>query len=240
MYIVHVWTRWSNVFVFYWAFMTLNYFQLKKLLSYWRSSINVIPTVLMNWTMNGSKLFSGIDFFEDNFVSNNLKIKGSDLHYFVIFQRPLGGWGAIFQARFFLPMRRVKIHNPSRYVILIICSCSNTNTYVPAEEIILNDGPDLFDDPLPGSLKNCQDQEIVINLIMNVADYCCRFGKWLGCSMIGGKNNGYRDRNARVSQWLCFLFVCFCFSGCSMWDLSCFNSPTRYWTHVSCSGSLEP
>ena len=178
--------------------------------------------------MNGSKLFSGIDFFEDNFVSNNLKIKGSDLHYFVIFQRPLGGWGAIFQARFFLPMRRVKIHNPSRYVILIICSCSNTNTYVPAEEIILNDGPDLFDDPLPGSLKNCQDQEIVINLIMNVADYCCRFGKWLGCSMIGGKNNGYRDRNARVSQWLCFLFVCFCFSGCSMWDLSCFNSPTRY------------
>ena len=41
----------------------------KKLLSYWRSSINVIPTVLMNWTMNGSQLFSGIDFFEDNFVS---------------------------------------------------------------------------------------------------------------------------------------------------------------------------
>ena len=47
---------------------------------------------------------------------------------------------------------------------------------MPAEEIILNDGPDLFNDPLPGSLKNCQDQEIVINLITNVADYRCRNG----------------------------------------------------------------
>ena len=96
-----------------------------------------------------------------------------------------------------------------------------------AKEIILNDGPDLFDDPLPGSLKNCQDQEIVINLITNVADYCCRFGKWLGCSMIGSKNNGYRDRNARVNGSGFFVCVCFCFSGCSMWDPSCFNSPSR-------------
>lgn len=51
--------------------------------------------------MNGSKLFSGIDFFEDNFVSNDLKIKGSDLHYLVIFQRPLGGWGGNFSSPFF-------------------------------------------------------------------------------------------------------------------------------------------
>ena len=109
---------------------------------------------------------------------------------------------------FFLPMRRVKIHNPSRYVILIVCSRSNANTCMPAKEIILNDGLDLFDDPLPGSLKNCQDQEIVINLITNVADYCCRFGKWLECSMIGSKNNGYRDRNARVSQWLWIFCLC--------------------------------
>ena len=55
---------------------------------------------------------------------------------------------------------------------------------MPAGEIIFNDRPDLFDDPLPGSLQNYQDQNIVINLTMNVANYCCRFWKWVGCFII--------------------------------------------------------
>lgn len=86
---------------------------------------------------------------------------------------------------------------------LFICSCSNTNICMPAGEIIFNDRPDLFDDPLLGSLKNCQDQNIVINLTMNVANYCCRFWKWVGCFIIGSENNGEMDRNASVIQWLC-------------------------------------
>lgn len=109
--------------------------------------------------------------------------------------------GGNFSSPFFSANEKSN-HNPSRYVILIICSCSNANTCMPAEEIILNDGPDLFNDPLPGSLKNCQDQEIVINLITNVADYRCRFGKWLGCSMIGSKNTGSINGSG--------FFVCLC------------------------------
>lgn len=124
-------------------------------------------------------------------------------------------------------------HNPSRYVILIICSCSNANTCMPAEEIILNDGPDLFNDPLPGSLKNCQDQEIVINLITNVADYRCRFGKWLGCSMIGSKNTGSVNGSG--------FFVCLClFLFFWLLHVGSFMSPTRDWTHASCSRSGRP
>lgn len=58
-------------------------------------------------------------------------------------------------------------HNPSQYVILSLYVPVQMQTLVcQREEIILNDGPDLFNDPLPGSLKNCQDQEIVINLIL--------------------------------------------------------------------------
>lgn len=53
------------------------------------------------------------------------EIKGSDSYYFVIFQRPVGlgeerGKGRSLKSTFLPVRKRVKLHDPSRYVILII------------------------------------------------------------------------------------------------------------------------